>query len=179
LLKESGMSEPAAESAAPLPAAAKAKGGALGKIIPVLLVMNLGATGFIVFKTLTGSPAAAAAATPPAEKKEEKASPTAAVKGPIATLDPFVANLDEPGPPRYIKMTLELELTSEEAMKTLEDSKQPVRDQVLGYLSGLKAADTLGEANKQKIRDGLLARVTAAVGKGQVRRMFFSEFVVQ
>jgi len=164
-------------SDSPPPADAAAKPAAAGtpKALLLLLVLNLGASGFLVFKTVTTPPAAAATAEP---KKEEKAE--GAVKGPVVPLDPFVVNLDEPGNPRYLKLTLQLEMSNEDAAKSLEEgAKQPIRDQVLGYLSGLKVADTLGEANKQKIRDGVLGRVGAAIGKDNVRRLFITDFVVQ
>jgi flagellar FliL protein len=154
-------------------AAAKAPRGASPLIVP-LLILNLGASGFVVFKTLTAHPAAAAEAA-----KDDKKEAAPVEKGPIAKLDPFVVNLDEAANPRYIKLTIELEMASDAANEALEKAKEPVRDQVLGYLSGLKVADTLGEANKQKIRDGLMARIQKEMGPNQVRRMFFTEFVVQ
>jgi len=161
------------DQAAPPPSPPRSGGS---KLVPLLLVLNLGATGFVVFKTLTAAPAEAAASH---EKAAPPPTPTAEVTGPIAPVDPFVVNLDEPGAPRYLKLTIQLEMKDKDAVEVLDHAKQPVRDQVLGYLSNLKVADTLGEANKQKIRDGLLARIDKVVGKDRVRRMFFSEFVVQ
>ena len=158
---------------APEPVPAPPPRNSSSKLVPGLLIVNIAATALVAFKVLTAHPVAAAV------PHTEGMSTAGQVKGPIATLEPFVANLDEPGTPRYIKLTVELELANVDSEHALAKAKQSVRDQVLGYLSGLKIADTLGETARQKIRDGLLARINTAVGEGEVRRMFFSEFMVQ
>ncbi|HEX3758084.1 MAG TPA: flagellar basal body-associated FliL family protein [Kofleriaceae bacterium] len=139
-----------------------------------LLVLNLGATGFVVFKLLTAHPAEAAAATAPAHPA---AAPTETM-GPIVSLDPFVVNLDEPGTSRYLKCTLRLEVApkTEEA---ISNAKEVVRDVILSHLSGLHLKDTLGAEAKDKIRQDLVAKITKLVGPDKVRRLFFADFVVQ
>jgi flagellar protein FliL len=170
------MSEEAApeagEGAAPK---GKDKGPKAKAPMPVLLllVLNLGATGFGVFKILNMSTAEAAKPV-----VVEKAS-TKEVTGPVIPLDAFVVNLDEPGTSRYLKVTLQLELVDAKAEETLEKSKQVIRDEVLRHLSGLKLADTLGAKAKDTLRDSLTKIIEDIVGPNKIRRMFFQEFVVQ
>jgi flagellar FliL protein len=151
------------------PAAAKSSKAVLG-----LLVLNLGATCFVVFKLLTAHPAEAAAPHPPTVA----AGSSAEVTGPIVALDPFVVNLDEPGTSRYLKITLQLELLPE-AELVITKSKELIRDAILSYLSGLHVKDTLGADAKDKIRQDLMAKVSKLLGPEKVRRMFFQDFVVQ
>lgn len=139
-----------------------------------LLLLNLGATGFVVFKLLTAQPAEAAAPHAAAAA----GPPSAEVTGPVVALDPFVVNLDEPGTSRYLKVTLELELMPEGEL-ALTKSKQLVRDTILSHLSGLHVKDTLGAEAKDKIRQDLMAKVSKLLGPEKVRRMFFADFVVQ
>jgi len=159
---------PPIEIAPARPPAAKPSKAMLG-----LLVLNLAGTGLVAFKLLTAHPAAAGvahAAAAPAKVVE--------VRGPIVGLDPFVVNLDEPGTSRYLKCTLQLEL----APKTedeLAKAKEPVRDAVLSYLSGLHLKDTLGAEAKEKIRKDLLERLSKLLGPDKVRRLFFQDFMVQ
>lgn len=147
-----------------------------------LLALNLGGTLFVAFKVLTAPPAEAAAVHPSHEHEEML---TSEVTGPVVGLDPFVVNLDEPGTPRYLKVTLEIELAGgakgggEGGEGGLAKSKQLVRDAILSYLSGLHVKDTLGAEAKDKIRTDLLARLTKLLGPDKVRRMFFQDFVVQ
>jgi flagellar FliL protein len=155
-------------------AAAPAAGGAAkpSKIVLILLVLNLGASGFATFKLMTAKPAAAAPAEAP------QAPLTNEVVGPVVALDPFVVNLDET-PSRYLKVTLQLELIDKDAEAPLVKSKQLIRDSILSHLSGLKVSDTLGAAAKEKLRKEITERLEKVLGPNKVRRAFFQEFVVQ
>ena len=154
------------------PADAKPAGGKTSKAVLALLLLNLGASGFVGFKLVTAaeaSPAHAAPAGPPPNE----------VSGPVVPFDPFVVNLDEPGTSRYLKATIQVEVGEGDAEHALDKSKQIVRDAILKYLSGLHVKDTLGSEAKDKIRKDLIAEVENVVGKDKVHRMFFQEFVVQ
>jgi flagellar FliL protein len=154
--------------------AEKPAGGKTSKIVLILLVLNLGASGFSTFKLAT------ATAQPAAEEHEESTAATASeVTGPVVALDPFVVNLDETGQSRYVKVTLQVELVSKDDEHVLDKSKLAIRDMILSHLSGLKLVDTLGTAAKDKLRTDLMAKLEAIVGPHKVRRMFFQEFVVQ
>lgn len=142
-------------------------------LVMALLVLNLGASGFGVFKLMTATPAAAATVTVHDDKSAKE------ITGPVVALDPFVVNLDEPGNARYLKMTVQLELVNEHDGEVIEKSKQVIRDEVLSYLSGLHVKDTLGATAKDAIRESLMKRIEAVVGEHKVRRMFFQEFMVQ
>lgn len=139
----------------------------------LLLVMNLGASGFTTFKVATAQPAEAA------PHVEAPAPPTNEVVGKVIPLDPFVVNLDEPGQSRYLKLTLQFELGEAEGEAALNKSKQLIRDSFLSHLSGLKLVDTLGVPAKDKLRADLMQKLVAILGPTKVRRMFFQEFVVQ
>jgi len=151
----------------------KPAGGKSSKIIPILLVLNLGVSGFTTFKVATAKAAA------PAQVEHEETTSTSEVTGPVVALDPFVVNLDEPGQSRYIKVTLQIELVAKDDEHVLEKSKLAIRDMILSHLSGLKLADTLGAAAKDKLRTDLMTKLVPIVGEHHVRRMFFQEFVVQ
>jgi flagellar FliL protein len=138
-----------------------------------LLVLNLLVSALVAFKVVTAKPAEAAAA-----QATEHAAPESEVTGPVVALDPFVVNLDEPGTSRYLKISLEMEL-KHGAEETIVKAKQLIRDAVLSYLSGLHVKDTLGAEAKDKIREDLLAKLTKLVGAEKIRRLFFSDFVVQ
>lgn len=148
--------------------------GKTSKAVLALLVLNLGASGFVTFRLVT-----AAEATPSAAHGAPPAPPPNEVNGPVVAFDPFVVNLDEPGTSRYLKATIQIELGEGDAEHAMEKSKQIVRDAILRYLSGLHVKDTLGSEAKDKIRKDLVAEVEGIVGKDKVHRMFFQEFVVQ
>jgi flagellar FliL protein len=167
------MSEEKENAEAPAAAAAPTASKS-SKLVPLLLVVNLAATGAGIFFQLKHKPegAVAAAAAEEKPKPEEKGGPT-------ATLEPFVVNLNEAGSSRYLKATFEIEVKDAKSLELLEKDKRGVRDEILRYLSGLGVADTLGADNKDKIRIELVARVDKELGGGKVSKVFFNEFVVQ
>ena len=164
------MSDEPVKSADPAPAGAKTS-----KAVLALLVLNLGASGFATFKLVTATPAAAAAVH---EEKKPETSKTA-VTGPVVSRAPFVGNLAAPGQSRYLMVTMLFELSAQDGEALLEKNKQVIRDAILSHLSGLKLADTLGAAAKDKLRADVMKKVEEIVGENKVRRMFFQEFVVQ
>ena len=163
---------PAADAAA---APAKPAGAKSGLLPIVLGVVNLGATGVVVFKLLTAQPATASAheAAPPPPP------PDAQIVGPVVTMEPFVINLADEGASRYLKLGFDLELGNGKAKDELEKAMRVVRDEIFRYLSGLSVSDTLGEAAKHKIQDEIVGRIEKLLGRERVRRLFFTEFVVQ
>ena len=163
------MSEEPVKPAATAPAAAKTS-----KIVVALLVLNLGASGFSTFKLVTAQPAHAAPAHPPAVETKSSTE----VTGPVVALAPFVVNLDEPQS-RYLKVTIQFELVKSDVEATLKKNEQVIRDAILSHLSGLKLADTLGTAAKDRLRADILKKAEEILGEHKVRRMFFQEFVVQ
>jgi flagellar FliL protein len=148
----------------------KEKKGGSGSVLTLLLVvLNLGATGFVAFKTLK-PPHVVVEQTPAAPKDES---------GVVAALEPFVVNLNEVGSSRYLKASFEVEVAGKGAADELEHQKRAVRDDVLRYLSGLTVQDTQGETGKSKIQEAIIARIDKQLGGGKVKRLFFTEFVVQ
>ncbi|HKA91051.1 MAG TPA: flagellar basal body-associated FliL family protein [Haliangiales bacterium] len=153
----------------PAKPAGEKKGGGGSVLLVLLVALNLGATGFVAYKSL--KPAHVVVEAAPAAPKEET--------GVVVALDPFVVNLNEPGSSRYLKATFEVEVSGKPAADELERQKRGVRDDVLRYLSGLTVADTAGEANKAKIQESVSGRIDKQLGGGKVKRLFFTEFVVQ
>ena len=152
----------------------KPKGGGskLGLVALLIGVLNLGGIGFVGFKIMTMPP-------PTVVTQQAEPPPAAKVPGPLAQLDPFVVNLDEPGTPRYLKTTVSLELTTEEAKTQVDAGKHQVRDSFLRYLSSLRVEDTRGEEGKTQIRNELLKRAQEKLDDIRVKNLFFGEFVVQ
>ena len=148
------------------------------KLVLILLLANLGGTGYGVFLAMQAAEAAAHAAAPAAAGAHapEKAKNEV---GPVTPLEPFIVNLNEPDASRYLKATFELEVADAEVIGELEKLKRPVRDEVLRYLSSLSVADTQGEVGKSKIQKEVIARIDRQLGGERIRRLFIVEFMVQ
>jgi flagellar FliL protein len=138
-------------------------------IIITLIVLLVGAGGFFgysMFKKNTKIKAAT--------KESQKVSI-------ICPLKSFVVNLlDKRGVERrYLKVTIEVEVVNAADKQLIESNDPQLRDSVLLLLSD----QTLNEINtmegKLALKQELLSRMKQILGEGVVRRIFFTEFVVQ
>ena len=99
----------------------------------------------------------------------------------VCPLNSFVVNLqDKRGVgKRYLKITMQLEVGKEEDVLVIGNHNAQIRDTILLLLS----SQTLKEINtmegKLELKQTLLSRMKQILGDGVVRRIFFTEFVVQ
>lgn len=107
-------------------------------------------------------------------EKEEKVSI-------IIPLKSFVVNLfDKKGiGKRYLKISMEIEVSKEEDKVKVENNIPQLRDTVLILLS----SQTLKEINtmegKLELKNAIVLRMNQVLGNKTVRRIYFTEFVVQ
>jgi flagellar basal body-associated protein FliL len=149
------------------------------KIVSLLLFINIVISGFALFKimALPSEPVIVNTISADEEEgdEEEKELP-----GPIHAFEPFLVNLNEPGGGRFLRVTVEVEVVNEEALLTLQSNERQIRDEVLRYLSNLRVEATLGETNRLRIQDGIIARVAPILGEEEViKRVYLPDFVVQ
>jgi flagellar FliL protein len=99
----------------------------------------------------------------------------------IIPLKSFVVNLfDERGiGKRYLKISMEIEVGSEEDRTKVENNVPRLRDTVLILLS----SQTLKEINtmegKLELKNAIILRMNQILGNKTVQRIYFTEFVVQ
>ncbi len=95
-------------------------------------------------------------------------------------LPPFLVNL---GPDfsdmHYLKVSIGVEVANEEAAKVFEEHGAKVRNNVLMYLSTLKADEIQGAESRAKILAQIRAEVRKAVGAKKVQGVYLTEFVIQ
>lgn len=138
-------------------------------IIIAVVVLLVGAGGFFGYSKYKKGKEANAV-----DEKTEKVSI-------VCPLKSFVVNLlDKKGVgKRYLKVTIQLEVGKEEDRALIENHNPQLRDTVLLLLS----SQTLNEINtmegKLELKQALLSRMKLILGDGVVRRIYFTEFVVQ
>jgi flagellar FliL protein len=138
-------------------------------IIITAIVVLIGAGGFFGYSKFKKNTEVKAAA-----EKGKKVSI-------ICPLKSFVVNLlDKRGVERrYLKVTIEVEVGNAADKQLIESNDPQLRDSALLLLSN----QTLNEINtmegKLALKQELLSRMKQILGEGVVRRIFFTEFVVQ
>jgi flagellar protein FliL len=186
-----GMSEAAAAEKPPAPA------GGNKMLLLLVLVVNVLIAGGLAYVVISGQKNAAAKpaaghgeghgeAEAEEEPEHEEASDGHGAKkgpskfGPLVEVGTFVANLTAPnGASRYAKVGLHVEATNDDAKLKVEAAIVPIRNEALMYLSGLQADQAIGQEKIKALQDELLKRLGALVGKNTIRRVYFSEFVIQ
>ena len=99
--------------------------------------------------------------------------------GPTVKLGEFVINLNNPGQSRYLKLSLKVELDEPSTKGELRVRDAQLRDLIISYLSNLAIKDTYGARAKAVIRDNIRRRMNQILTSGEVKRVFFIEFMTQ
>lgn len=143
-------------------------------VIPALLV-GLGG-GYFIGKSLTET---AMKEEQIKEPKEEEAKVKEPSVGPMFKLDAFTVNLHEPRGNRYLKTTIQLELDSDLLKPEVEKRLPQIQDIVLALLTSKTTEELQSLEGKFRLREELLSRINALLVNGKLKRVYFTEFVIQ
>jgi len=99
--------------------------------------------------------------------------------GVLYPLDTFTVNLKSDAGRRYLKATMALELDSAELSHEL-DAKAPVlRDRIIRILSSKTLEEISSKKGKQKVSEQIMDTLNAMITDGQIKGIYFTEFVIQ
>ncbi|MDA8165315.1 MAG: flagellar basal body-associated FliL family protein [Desulfobacteraceae bacterium] len=140
-------------------------------IILGVVVLLAGGGGFFAYtKLLASHKSAKHAAVHAAPPK---------IIGELFSLDPFVVNLADPSGKRYLKVQIQLEMETKEAVGRATLATPKLRDMVIMMLTSLTFDDVMTPEGKIRIRDELLQRFNQVMRPDRVVNIYFTEFVVQ
>ena len=99
----------------------------------------------------------------------------------VFPLESFIVNLaDNTGlGKRYLKVTLAMEVNEEDEKKMVEAHTAELRDTILLLLSSRSFKEISTMDGKLELKQALLSRINQAIGRVVVRKLYFTEFVVQ
>jgi flagellar basal body-associated protein FliL len=97
----------------------------------------------------------------------------------FVSIDSFVVNVSDGEGDRFLKVKIDLEVSSAEVGKEIDDRMPQVKDILIGLLSSQNATTVRSMEGKDKLREQVLTRLNAVVRTGVVRQVLFTEFVVQ
>jgi flagellar FliL protein len=138
---------------------------------PLLLLLLAGGGAYMMGFIGAGDEKAAGGGKE-AEKKPEKTV--------FYDLPELLVNLNSAGRrTNFLKITVSLEVASESDIPKLEAVKPRIVDSFQVYLRELRLDDLRGSAGVYRLREELLARVTASAQTAQVKDVLFKEMLVQ
>lgn len=110
-----------------------------------------------------------------------EASETAAKDafGPIYHMAPFIVNLADGDGRRYLKTTIELEMAEDEIRVEVDKRLPMLRDAILILLSSKTFEEINDIQGKMTLRQEMESKLDSLISPGAVRRVYFTEFVVQ
>ena len=140
--------------------------------VALILLVAVGAVGYLL-GTRT-APQTLAAPLP-----EESRAAEAPGLGPLVDIESFVINILEEEQTRYLKAALTIEVDSEGTADRLQSRMPQVRDAIL-LLIGNKTFDEVRDLQgKLQLRAELVDRLNNLLPNGEVRKIYFTDFVVQ
>lgn len=157
------------------------KKGKLKWIIIAVVLLGVGAGGYFMKDTIMGM---LGMADPAEQTEEEQMSPEERAAAPdfegvMASVDPFVANLNDPLGKRYIKLGLEVELLDEKAVEEFDEAQIKIKNMLLILLGSKKPQEMLGPKNQIVLQQEIVDRINQIIGEGKVINIYFSTYILQ
>jgi flagellar FliL protein len=165
-----------------------AKGGAVGKIGKVLMIVVLalvssaggGVVSFMLMKRMISL-------NPPGDPKEHSEADAEKIaemlhKSAVLALEPFVVNLADPDAPRYLRIKVSLMVDDKTKEKELAENQalqQKVRDVILQSLTAKTSQELINEEGKNKLRHEIQEKITMYFKEPKLVDVMFTEFVIQ
>ena len=135
-------------------------------IIVLALVVVLGAGGAAAYFMFLKAPG--------------KSEPVKTEETPIPySFTTFIVNLADPGSKRFLKVSLDMKLSSKEAEEECKSKESELKDLVLTVLSSQESGDIVTGEDKLRLKKKLLKSLNDALTKGKVLEVFFTDFLIQ
>ncbi len=99
--------------------------------------------------------------------------------GPMYPMDQFIVNLYNEGSSRYLKATINFELSAAELSVEMDMKKPLIRDIVIKTLSAKTYEEISTIRGKENLKDEIAMKVNQVLSDGQVNNLFFTDFVIQ
>ncbi len=182
------MAEPANSSHENTPVEKKSNMLMIIIIIVLILIILLGAVGFLLMSSEEEAPVAEAHKAQEKSIAKEKKSPSNSEMdesrklsdiGILYPLDTFTVNLKSDAGSRYLKVTMSLELEGPELSLELDGKAAVIRDRIIRILTSKSLEEISSKKGKQKVSDQIMDTLNAMIGDGQVKGIYFTEFVIQ
>jgi len=147
-------------------------------VIIVLLLLLLVIGGLVAYFLLSSNPKKNQ--QQPTQQQIKKHKVTSLTKmGPIYPLDPFTVNLVSSNADRYLKCKIDFELDSPALQKEIDKKLPAIRDMIISILSSKSIEEIQTAQGKQKLKDEIKRKVNSFLTTGEIRNVYFTEFVIQ
>lgn len=141
-------------------------------IVAVLLLVGGGVAAFLMMKG-----GGEEEISPEEEQAQLEAQ--AQMVGPMVTIESFIVNIIDDEESRYLKASITLEVDAEAASMELAQRMAQVQDSILLLIGNKTFAELSDLQGKIQLRAELLNKINSILKQGKVKRIYFTDFVVQ
>jgi len=146
-------------------------------VIIVLLLVLLIVGGLVAYFLLSGGDEEEQVEPQKVEKKRKVSNMTEI--GPIYPLDGFIVNLLSNNSSRYLKCKIDLELDSPELQEEVDKKLPAIRDLIIRILSTKTVEEIQTSKGKEKLKEEIRRKINEILTTGEIRNVYFTEFVIQ
>ena len=161
-------------------------------IVVLLLIVILGAVA--AFLLLSGDDEESASTTKAQTQKVQSApaaprhsyssatmeqSKKLSQVGVLYPLDTFTVNLKSDNGRRYLKVTMDLELSGQELTAELDNKTAVIRDRIIRILTSKTLEEVSSRKGKDKLTQQIKDALNSMLDDGQILGVYFTEFVIQ
>lgn len=174
------MAEQKASEAAPAPVAApsgeKPMLFIILAVVNMLVVAGVGAMIYLNKKKEAAEPKLDHVIQGESETQErEKVAPE--FIGKLIPLETFLVNLAGSRGQKLAKINMELEVNNDEVQKEIDKLKPKIRDIIIMILSSKTYEQVSSKEGKDSLREEIRDQVNLFLTKGQINRVYFTEFI--
>lgn len=154
-------------------------------IVIALLVVLLVGGGATAFFMLGSSHEEATATTTQQDTKVEKKKSSSKKStdhltiGPMYPMAQFVVNLLSESGNRFLKVAVDLELSDVKLQPEMDHKKSLIRDIIIRTFSSKTFEEISTLKGKDKLKEEVLDKINENLSDGQVKNIYFTDFVVQ
>ena len=150
------------------------KGGPLPKILLIAggLIAVTGVSLAVIFMVLVPR-------LKSAQTSEQKPKVEQAAMGPVFEVKDLVINSADIDELHYFKVGVAFEMVDASLMEEMKQRDPAIRDLLISELSQHTVQDLNSQAGREKLRQVLLDKLKARVGKEAFKSLYFTEYVAQ
>ena len=139
--------------------------------VSVVLLIGVGIGAYLFFSAGDKS------LTP--EQEQAQLERRAKEIGPMVDLESFIVNILDQGEVRYLKAAITLEADTAETAAEINQRMPQIKDAVLLLIGNKTFAELSDLQGRLQLRAELLNRINSLLLNGKVKRIYFTDFVVQ
>jgi flagellar protein FliL len=176
------VAEQNAAPAAPPPQPSGSSGGKptlfiLLAVINMAVVMAVGVMLYLGQKKKEAEPGVDAVVKGELETKHEEEKSKEFI-GKLVPLETFLVNVSGSRGRKLVKMNMELEVTNAEVQEEIEKIKPKIRDYIIIIASSKTFAEISTREGKDALREEIRNQLNLFLTKGQITRVYFTEFIL-